>query len=331
MMNKKTKFLIIRFSSIGDIVLTTPVIRCLKQQFDGNVEIHYLTKQTFIPLLESNPYINKLHSIVDNISEVRHELIEENFDFIIDLHRNIRTLKVKRMLKVPQISFDKLNWEKWIMVNFKVDKLPHIHIVDRYLDTLGKWNIVNDDKGLDFFIDENDCVVDLPDEFKNGYIAISVGATYATKTLPKEKLRSLVQKINKPVILLGSKADIEKADFVSKDLASPVLNGCGRYRINQSAYLIKNARVVIAHDTGLMHIASAFNKYVVSIWGNTIPEFGMYPYMPEFPDRSKIFEINNLKCRPCSKLGYNKCPKKHFKCMEMIDLNNVVDQVNLWF
>ena len=330
-MNKKTKFLIIRFSSIGDIVLTTPVIRCLKQQFDGEVEIHYLTKQAFTPLLDYNPYIDKLYGIVDNISEIKHELIEENFDFIVDLHRNIRTLKVKRMLKVPSFSFDKINWEKWLIVNFKINKLPNIHIVDRYIDTLSNWNIVNDNKGLDFFLGENDYVENLPDEFKNGYIAISVGAAHATKTLTKENLRSLLHKLNMPVILLGGKEDIEKAEFVSREITTPILIGCGKYRINQSAYLIKNARVVISHDTGLMHIAAAFNKPIVSLWGNTIPEFGMYPYMPEYTGQSKIFEIDNLKCRPCSKLGYNKCPKKHFKCMEMIDLNKVADYVNVWF
>ena len=330
-MNKKTKFLIIRFSSIGDIVLTTPVIRCLKQQFDGNVEIHYLTKQTFTSLLEHNPYIDKLHSILNNISEVKHELIEENFDFVIDLHRNIRTLKVKRMLKVQHFSFDKLNWEKWLMVNFKVNKLPNIHIVDRYLDTLSKWNIINDNKGLDFYIEENDDVNDIPTEFNNGYIAISVGAAHATKTLPRDKMRLLIQKLNKPVILLGGKEDIEKAKFVSRDIITPVINGCGKYRINQSAYIIKNASVVISHDTGLMHIAAAFNKPIVSLWGNTIPGFGMYPYMPQDTHQSIIFEINDLKCRPCSKLGYNKCPKKHFNCMNLIDLNKVVGQVNAWF
>ncbi|RLD23113.1 MAG: glycosyl transferase, partial [Bacteroidetes bacterium] len=189
----------------------------------------------------------------------------------------------------------------------------------------------NDEKGLDYFIGENDFVEDLPDDFKNGYVAISVGAAHATKTLPKEKLRSLVKKLNKPVILLGGKEDIEKADYVCQDLISPVINACGKYRINQSAYLLKEARVVISHDTGLMHIASAFNKPIISIWGNTIPEFGMYPYMPENIEHCKIFEIENLKCRPCSKLGYNKCPKKHFKCMELIDLDKVADQANAWF
>jgi len=327
-MDKKTKFLIIRFSSIGDIVLTTPVVRCLKQQFDGNVEIHYLTKQSFIPLLEHNPHIDKLHGIVENISELRHVLVEEDFDFVIDLHKNIRTQKVKHMLKVPGYSFDKLNWEKWLLVNLKIDKLPHIHIVDRYLNTLKKWDITNDNQGLDYFIGEGDVVEDLPSGFENGYIGISVGAAHATKTLPQDKMKELVQKLNYPVILLGGKEDFDKAEFVSKNISAPVLNACGKYRINQSAFLIKKAKAIISHDTGIMHIAAAFNKPVVSLWGNTLPEFGMYAYIPQFPEKNIIFEIDNLKCRPCSKLGFKKCPKKHFKCMNLIDLNKVVGQVN---
>ena len=259
-MKKKTKFLIIRFSSIGDIVLTTPVIRCLKEQFKGDVDIHYLTKLSFYPLLEHNPHIDKIHGIVDSPNEIRHELTQENFDYVIDLHKNLRTQKVKHMLKVPHYSFDKLNWEKWLMVNFKVNKLPEIHIVDRYLNTLKKWNIVNDNKGLDYFLGENDRVDNLPAEFAGGYIGISVGAAHVTKTLPKEKMRELVEKLNCPVILLGGNEDIEKANFISNGISSPLINACGKYPINQSAFLIKNSSAIISHDTGIMHIASAFNK-----------------------------------------------------------------------
>jgi heptosyltransferase-2 len=148
--------------------------------------------------------------------------------------------------------------------------------------------------------------------------------------LPKEKMQDLVEKLNYPVILLGGKEDIKKANFVSKDVSSPVLNACGKYPINQSAFLIKNAQVIISHDTGIMHIAAAFNKPIISIWGNTIPEFGMSAYIPQFPDRNKIFEIDKLKCRPCSKLGYKKCPKKHFKCMDLINIDEVVSQAIQW-
>jgi heptosyltransferase-2 len=311
-------------------VLTTPVVRCLKQQFEGDVEIHYLTKTTFIPLLQHNPYIEKLHGILESASEIRHALIAENFDYVIDLHKNLRTQKVKHMLKAPSFSFDKLNWEKWLTVNFKVNKMPDIHIVDRYLNTLKKWDIVNDNKGLDYFLGENDIVKDLPLEFKGGYIGISVGAAHATKALPKEKMRDLVEKLNYPVILLGGKEDVEKANFVSNGISSSVLNACGKYSINQSAFLIKNAKVIISHDTGIMHISSAFNKPTISIWGNTIPEFGMSAYIPQFPEKNKIFEVENLKCRPCTKIGYKKCPKKHFNCMNLINIDEVANQAKAW-
>jgi ADP-heptose:LPS heptosyltransferase len=90
-----------------------------------------------------------------------------------------------------------------------------------------------------------------------------------------------------------------------------VFNGCGKFNLNQSASLLKQSLAVFTHDTGLMHIAAAFKKQIFSIWGNTVPEFGMYPYKTPF----SIFENKKLQCRPCSKIGHNKCPLGHFKCM----------------
>ena len=104
-------------------------------------------------------------------------------------------------------------------------------------------------------------------------------------------------------------------------IGNNVLNACGLYNITQSASIVKQSKVVISHDTGLMHIAAAFSKKIISVWGNTVPEFGMYPYQPD-PD-SMIIQIENLKCRPCSKLGFKKCPKKHFRCMNDINTEQV--------
>src|SRR4051812_37393796 len=144
------KFLIIRFSSIGDIVLTTPVIRCLKQQVAG-AEVHYLTKRGFKAVLENNPYIDKLHLLGDDLDETILQLQRENFDYIIDLHKNLRTLKVKRGLnKVKSVSFNKLNIQKWFLTAFKINMLPTVHIVDRYLQTIKKFGVENDGKGLDY-------------------------------------------------------------------------------------------------------------------------------------------------------------------------------------
>ena len=317
------KILIIRFSSIGDIVLTTPVIRCIKQQIK-DVEVHFLCKTSFRSILQSNPYIDKIHSIDKNISEVISQLKSENFSFIVDLHNNLRSTLVKIHLRKPSSSFNKLNFEKWLLVNFKINMLPKNHIVDRYIQSVGKLGIVNDGKGLDYFIplpDEIDLSTFSPSH-QHGYIAFVIGAKHFTKQLPEEKIISICQKINMPLILLGGKEDQAKGEIIKKAIGEKAINACGNYNLHQSASLIKQAQKVISHDTGLMHIAAAFKKEIISIWGNTIPAFGMHPYLSD--SKSSILEVKGLSCRPCSKIGYDKCPKGHFKCMREVEFENLI-------
>lgn len=324
------KFLIIRFSSIGDIVLTTPVLRNLKQQVDG-AEIHFLTKKQFTTVVEANPYIDQVWALDRNMPQLLEKLKYEHFDYIIDLHNNLRSRKVKQSLGMLAFSFKKLNWEKWLMTNFKINKLPDVHIVDRYMETLSVFDVKNDEKGLDYFIPAGEKVSmdDLPVEYRKAYVAFVIGAQHATKKLPPEKIAEICAKLELPVILLGGPEDKETAEeIVAKSQAYssrkniPVFNSCGKFSINQSASLVKQANVVISHDTGLMHIAAAFKKKIISVWGNTIPEFGMYPYFPD--ESSKIFQFENLKCRPCTKIGFSKCPKKHFDCMNKQDVEGIV-------
>lgn len=316
------KFLIIRFSSIGDIVLTTPIMRNLKKQVEG-AEIHYLTKKAFLPVLEENPYIDKIHLFDNNFQVIVNELKETQIDFIIDLHNNLRSSRFKLALKRVSFSFNKLNVEKWLLVNLKINRLPNTHIVERYMDTLNMFGVKNDKSGLDFFIHPNNemDIKLLPEKFANGYIALVIGAKHYTKQLTEEKIISLLNKIDYPVILLGGMDEAERGQRISETIGEKCLNYCGNLSIQQSASLIKQAQIVITHDTGLMHIASAFKKTILSIWGNTIPEFGMSPYIPG--GGSEIFEVKGLKCRPCSKIGYEKCPLKHFNCMNQIDLDSI--------
>jgi ADP-heptose:LPS heptosyltransferase len=318
------KFLIIRFSSIGDIVLTTPVVRNLKQQCEG-AEVHFLTKAQYSPILENNPYIDKIHTLDKSFNEMIYLLWIEHFHYVIDLHHNLRTARVKRRLHTVSFSFRKLNFEKWLMVNFKKNKLPNLHIVDRYMEKINYFIDDNDNKGLDFFIPEADEVKKetLPENFRSSYIAFAIGAQHATKRLPEEKIISICKKINQPIVLLGDANDKLVADKVANLVGENIYNACGMYNLNQSASLVKQARLVISHDTGLMHIAAAFKKQIISVWGNTIPEFGMYPYFPG--EGSEIIEVKDLKCRPCSKIGFSKCPNKHFKCMMDIDEERIVE------
>jgi ADP-heptose:LPS heptosyltransferase len=325
------KFLIIRFSSIGDIVLTTPVFRCLRSRFP-EAEIHFLTKNAYNEILAFNPYINKIHIAGNKFDDLLKELKRERYDYIIDLHNNLRTLKVKRFLRsVPSFSFNKLNIGKFIYTRFKINILPQKHIVDRYLETVESLGVINDGKGLDYFICEADQlkINEIPFSHLSGYIGIVIGAAWKTKKLPLHKLIELCRFIQHPIILLGGKEDFENGEQIAFTDNIKIYNACGKFSINTSADLVRKAKCIITHDTGLMHIAAAFQKPIISVWGNTTPAFGMYPYYgTQENQRSQIVEINKLWCRPCSKIGYNKCPLGHFKCMEQININEIVSLVN---
>ncbi len=316
------KILIIRFSSIGDIVLTTPVIRCLKTQVK-DAEIHFLSKEIFSDLLVNNPYIDKLHLLNKSFKDTLSQLKEENFDYIIDLHNNIRTFRVKINLRKKSASFNKLNLKKWLLVQFKINLLPEIHIVERYFETCKYFNITNDNKGLDFFIPDDEYVSknQLPKNFHVNFGVLVIGGKHFTKQIPDTILIELCKTTKIPLILLGGKEDRIKAEQIRKQAEnSDIFNACGSFSINQSASIIEQSQLVITSDTGLMHIASAFNKKIISVWGNTVPEFGMYPYLPN-KQKAEIIENKNLKCRPCSKIGFEKCPKNHFDCMNKIDIS----------
>ncbi len=318
------KILIIRFSSIGDIVLTTPVIRCVKEQIP-NAEVHFLTKHSFVSLVENNPYISKIYSIKDKVAEVINALKKENYDYIIDLHHNLRSAQVKRATHVKSFSFNKLNIQKWLLVNFKIDTLPKVHIVDRYFDAVKTLGVVNDGAGLNYYIPEQDRI-DVIATFNlpaNEFHALVVGGSYYTKQIPLNKLQEICKLSDKSIIVLGGKEDVAIGSQLEKEFAGKVFSASGKFNINQSAFIVQQADKVITSDTGLMHIASVFKKDIISLWGNTIPEFGMYPYLPG--KHSKILEVKGLSCRPCSKLGYNKCPKGHFKCMQDINVEEVFE------
>jgi ADP-heptose:LPS heptosyltransferase len=300
-------------------------VRCLKNQYDGEVEIHFLTKKGYLDLLQFNPYIDKIHTIEESHKEVLEDLKAEKFDFIIDLHHNLRTLRVRKALKAPSFPFSKLNIEKWMLVNFKKDNLPDVHIVDRYMKTLESFNIKYDQKGLDFFFSKD---YQFPTSLYNvsqKYIAFVIGAKFNTKRLSTEKIEEICSNQKLPIVLIGGKEEEEEGNAIAKKF-DHVDSMCGKVNLMDSAHLVKNAQVVICHDTGLMHIASAFQKNIVSIWGNTVPKFGMYAFNIE--SNYSIHEVPNLSCRPCSKIGFKECPKKHFDCMNKQDINQIQEKID---
>lgn len=325
------KVLIVRFSSIGDIVLTSPIVRCVKQQVP-HAQVHYLTKASFRAVVEHNPNIDKCYFLEDNLNAVINLLAKEKYDYIIDLHKNIRSLQVKKALKCTSFSFPKLNFEKWVLVNFKKNILPDKSIVERYFEAVKPLGVKNDGKGLDYFIPESAAVTnkDIPMSHWAGYVACVIGGSYFTKKYPVEKWKEFCKASPYPVMLLGGPDDREAASLIAEVDKVKIYNACGKFNLNESACLVKYAKVVVSNDTGLMHVAAAFKKPLISLWGNTSPEMGMFPYYGynnlkiNTYTNMIIVENNSIACRPCSKIGYNTCPKGHFRCMNDIDNQYVI-------
>ena len=277
-------------------------------------------------MLEPNPYLDKLYFLEDKIDDLVKQLKEENYDYVIDLHSNIRSRMIKWRLGKKTLTYKKYSWQRWFLVKFKINKVPKTHIADWYMDTVKPLGIKPDNKGLDYFLPEEYEVslTDFPEGFQNAYAAFIIGASEFTKKLPLHKMIELCEKINQPIILIGGKEDIREGENLKKHFDKtgkvPILNACGKYGISQSASIVKQAQLVFGHDTGLTHIAAAFQKKVYAIYGGTMSQY-LHPYGTDYV----LLENNELSCRPCAKAGRSSCPKGHFKCMNDLKFDFQLD------
>lgn len=312
-MTRPVKILILQFASIGDVVLTTPVIRCLKKQLP-NAEIHYCTKSAYLPILAHNPYVTKQHCLDDSAYALIRQLRTEHFDYVIDLQNTWLTALLKLALGVLSYSAERQSLRQWLYVRWKVNALPDQHVVDRYMTAVQPLGVESDGRGLDYFIPYKDEVETdwLPTTHQRDFVAYAIGGQSLTRRLPVRRMVELCRKINYPIVLLGDKEDRKAGEEIVRAVGGQqIYNACGHFNLNQSASLLQRARIVFSHDTGLMHIAAAFRKKIYSIWGSTTPQFGFYPYKTPHTR----LENPGLGCRPCSANGSDNCPMKHFKCM----------------
>lgn len=312
------KILVIRFSSIGDIVLTFPVLAAIKHEFP-QAEIHYATKKTFEELLRASAHIDRVHLLSDSFPAFKRELKSESFDVVIDLHNNLRSKRLTTGLSGKKVRFSKLNFKKWLFTTLKWNTLPHVHIVERYLATLKVLSIDSPIKENKCFIIPEESQVNMADSYPSlgkSFVAIAIGAQFQTKRVPKEKWVEILRKTHDSIVVLGGKMDREMATWIMQQLPEKnIENACGEWSILQSSSIVSQAKSVLTNDTGMMHIAACFDVQIISIWGNTVPAFGMYPFRPNGASDDYQFEVKGISCRPCSKIGFESCPKKHFACM----------------
>ncbi|MBB6269839.1 heptosyltransferase-2 [Pedobacter cryoconitis] len=320
------KILVIRFSSMGDIIYTTPVIRCLKLQIPG-CEVHFLTKEQFKYIYQQNPYLTKLHFLKPTLSETIKDIKAEKFDLIIDLHNNLRTTLIKLATRIPSSTYKKDTISKWLALKFRWTRLfSKEHLVDRYLETVKFLGVQNDNKPIDYYVAKEYQLADLlPPSHQNKFIAFVIGATHFTKRLPNHQIIEICKGVNLPVVLLGGNDVKANAEEIKLALGDKVYSTCGITNLDQSVFLVSQAHKVIGFDTGLTHIAEAFDKPIASIWGGTTPELlGVYPYKI----KDSLIAGIDLSCRPCSKFGLENCPLGHFDCMEKLPAGIIVNFSN---
>jgi len=313
-LSKLSRILIIRLSSLGDILLTTPFIRSIKTQFPY-IKIDMLIREEYADVIKLNPYLdNKLLFKKDDKSNsiLIEQLKTNTYDLVIDLQNNLRSKKVISSLRIKSVKFDKRSFDKFLLVNFKINKLreaPPIPI--RYAKTFQ--NIKLDEQGLDLVTDKsaNSALIN-----KNNLIGFCPGARHLTKRWLKEYFIELGNKLVEngyEIVLLGGKIDKEICTELAVKI-SGAINLSNDDDLLQTAADMKLCKAIVCNDSGLMHTASTVGTKVIAIFGSTVKEFGFTPFNCDH----LILENNLLTCRPCSHIGKSNCPKKHFKCMKSI-------------
>lgn len=317
------KILVVRLSSLGDILLTTPLLRALKN-CNPNLQIDFLLRQEYKDLLKLNSNLHELFLFTRNDFEnlnLINKLKEKRYDLVIDLQNNLRSRSIISKLKGEKVKFDKKSFQKILLVKTKINLLkdaPPIPV--RYASVIEGLQL--DSSGLDLFTDK---VPSAAIKSKQHLVGICPGARHFTKRWPVEYYiqlgRFLIQN-NFNVVLFGGKIDSEICKKISIEIPE-ALNLQNNDDILQTAADMKFCSVVVCNDSGLMHTASAVGVKVLTIFGSSVKEFGFVPYNC----KSLLLENNSLSCRPCSHIGRESCPEKHFSCMKELKPDFVFNEL----
>ncbi|MDZ7317030.1 MAG: glycosyltransferase family 9 protein [candidate division KSB1 bacterium] len=325
------KILILRLSSIGDILLTTPLLRILRDRYP-KARIDFVIKAKFLDLMRTNPHLDRLWPLhaekgFAELRSLKRQLESVDYDVILDLHNNFRTAYLRTGLGAPVFKLRKYKFKRFLLVKFGIDLYRRIRPVYlRYLDAAAALGIGDDGRGLEFFIDPLEAENITGYFQENGVLksdllfAVAPGAGFAAKRWPQEYFVELLQKLlaehsDAKVLLLGDQSDHSLCAAIAAALPrGKAINSAGRLSLMGSAAALSRCRLFIGNDTGLMHMASALKLPLVAIFGPTTRQLGFFPT----GEQSRVVEHKTLSCRPCTHMGRPTCPQKHFKCMREI-------------
>lgn len=323
------KILVIRLSSIGDIVLTTPVLRRLRTAYPDAV-IDYCIKTPFAPLVNASPYLNTVYTPVS--------APEGHYDMVVDLQNSLRSRAILRNVSCGKVyRYHKMNWKKLLLVRTGLNLFRTADsVVERYMASI-PWNGTGvDGMGCELWLSEDErsfaASFNAGDEYR---LAVCFGANHLTKRYPPLRFASIIELLSRRfrlrIFLLGGAEDVPQAEEIlaalSSGAASKVVNLSGKASLTRSAAVLESCDAVLTNDTGLMHVASVFGKQLFVLFGSSVAEFGFLPYNAPY----SLFEVRNLSCRPCSHIGRDHCPKGHFRCMMDIPETSVAEKISDYF
>lgn len=316
------KILIIRLSSLGDILLSTPLVRTIKSKYP-DAAIDFLLRKEYGDVYRCNPHLNKLYLYNnDNTGELIKELELNSYDLVIDLQNNLRSRKITEKLNTRVTRFRKKTIDKFLLVHFKINRLKNApQIADRYAESIPGFSL--DNEGLEIFTDckEQDHLI-LPENS----IGFCPGSRHFTKMYPEKyfiDLGNILTEKGFRIILLGGKSDIDICSRISSAINNSI-NLCSNNNLLLTVNYMKQCKCIVCNDSGLMHLGCAAKVPVITIFGSSVKEFGFTPYTSV---KSLILENNSLSCRPCSHIGRSECPLKHFKCMIEITPEKVSESI----
>lgn len=316
--------LVVRFSAIGDVLLTTPLLRAIRTRHPG-ARIAVLTKEAYVPLLSHNPHVSEVLAVApgEGILAITERIRAVRYSHCLDLHGNLRSRALRRLAPGPWRSYHKRTLERALLITTKRDRYPgHLPVAERYFEAAAELDVEPDGGPPDFFLSEEaDCraaarleALELGRE--RPLVAIAPGAAHATKRWPVEHWIELVRRITPTgadVAILGGVGDVEAATAIAAAVGSRVGSFAGQLGLQETGAVIRRAEVLVSGDTGVMHMATGVGTPVVALFGPTVRQFGFLPYQSP----ASVVELS-LPCRPCSAHGTRRCPLGHHHCMRQM-------------
>lgn len=333
-MKEPKKILIFRLSSIGDIILTSTLVRCVRNTYP-EAQIDFVVKRQFMMLIDLLPWVSNVHAIDTQegfkaLLQLRKKLAREKYDVVLDIHKNWRSMFIRNSIGAKRIlRYTKHPLKRFFMIRFKIDAYHIVRPVYlRFLDAASKIGVTYDNKLTELVVPKeaqkyvDNYLEDNGIKPHKNIVVLCPGASFKNKEWQVEKFRDLAEhiitKLKYQVVLLGGSKEKDVCKTIADSISGSILSVAGNFNLIHSAALLNRAQATVANDTGMLHMSEALHVPVVGIYGPTVRQFGYFPIL----EKSCVAQVE-LACRPCTKMGMNFCPKNTFDCTKLISEHDV--------